>query len=127
VDTTGMELLQYDLEGTDAPWASYHDYWLPDNNSSFDLRYTVFDLRLPFLEDACRDWFREDFDAIIKRWEQTVQPGDPVPWGADALWRSSGPDLYGWLIFYDSRIVFLTTQWDLTPEQIAAAAEKLSP
>lgn len=122
VDTTGMELQQFDLNAGDSAIASYHDYWQPDNNSSFDLRYTIFDLRLPILEGVCRDWFYEDFHAITDRWEQTPMPADPAPWGADALWCTEGPDLYGWLIFYDGRIVFLTVPWALTRSQIAAAA-----
>lgn len=122
VDTTGMELQQFDLNAGDSAIASYHDYWQPDNNSSFDLRYTIFDLRLPVLEDVCRDWFLEDFHAITDLWGQTPMPADPAPWGADALWCTEGPDLYGWLIFYDSRIVFLTVPWALTRSQIAAAA-----
>ena len=122
VDTTGMDLQQFDLNAGNSAIASYHDYWQPDNNSSFDLRYTIFDLRLPVLEGVCRDWFLEDFHAITDRWGQTPMPADPAPWGAEALWCTEGPDLYGWLIFYDSRIVFLTVPWALTPEQIAAAA-----
>lgn len=122
VDTTGMDLQQFDLNAGDSAIASYHDYWQPDNNSSFDLRYTIFDLRLPILEGVCRDWFLEDFHAITDRWGQTPLSADPAPWGADSLWCTGGPDLYGWLIFYDSRIIFLTVPWALTSEQIAAAA-----
>lgn len=123
VDTTGMDLQQFDMNAGDSAIASYHDYWQPDNNSSFDLRYTIFDLRLPLLEGVCRDWFLEDFNAITGRWGQAPMPADPAAWGADALWRTSGPDLYGWLIFYDNRIVYLAVPWELTADQIAAAAE----
>ena len=127
MDTTGMDLQQFDLNAGDSAIASYHDYWQPDNNSSFDLRYTIFDLRLPVLEGVCRDWFLKDFHAITDRWGQTPLSADPAPWGADVLWCTEGPDLYGWLIFYDSRIVFLTVPWALTPEQIAAAAAVFAP
>ena len=127
VDTTGMDLQQFDLNAGDSAIASYHDYWQPDNNSSFDLRYTIFDLRLPILEGVCRDWFLEDFHAITDRWGQTPLSADPAPWGAEALWCTEGPDLYGWLIFYDSRIVLLTVPWALTSEQIAAAAAVFAP
>lgn len=127
VDTTGMDLQQFDLNAGDSAIASYHDYWQPDNNSSFDLRYTIFDLRLPILEGVCRDWFLDDFHATTDRWGQTPLSADPAPWGADALWCTEGPDLYGWLIFYDSRIVFLTVPWALTSEQIAAAAAVFAP
>lgn len=127
VDTTGMDLQQFDMNAGDSAIASYHDYWQPDNNSSFDLRYTIFDLRLPILEGVCRDWFLEDFSVITDRWGQTPLSADPAPWGADALWCTGGHDLYGWLIFYDSRIVLLTVPWALTQSQIAAAAAVFAP
>ena len=75
VDTTGMDLQQFDLNAGDSAIASYHDYWQPDNNSSFDLRYTIFDLRLPILEGVCRDWFLEDFNAIPHTYHQPWKPG----------------------------------------------------
>ena len=127
VDTTGMDLQQFHMNAGDSSIASYHDYWQPDNNSSFDLRYIIFDLRLPILEEVCRDWFLEDFHTITGRWGQTPIPADPAPWGADALWRTEGPDLYGWLIFYDNRIVYLAIPWELTADQIAAAATVFTP
>jgi len=123
MDTSGMDLHQYDLNGSDAPWASYHDYWQPDNNSSLSLRCVIFDLRLPILEDSCRDWFEEDFRAMARRMDTTVEPADAAPWSAEAVRRAEN----SWLVFYDSRIVELHTSWELTPDQIAAAAEKLAP
>jgi hypothetical protein len=127
VDTTGMDLQQFDMNAGDSAIASYHDYWQPDNNSSFDLRYTVFDLRLPILEEVSRDWFLEDFNAITDRWGQTPQSADPAPWGADAVWRTNGPELYGWLIFYEGRIVYMAVPWDMTEAQIAAASTVFAP
>lgn len=127
VDTTCMDLQQFDINAGDSAIASYHDYWQPDNNSSFDLRYTIFDLRLPILEEVCREWFWEDFHAITDRWGQTPQSVAPAPWGADAVWRTNGPELYGWLIFYEGRIVYMAVPWDMTEAQIASAATVFAP
>ena len=123
VDTSGMELCFYETNTTSGPLASYRDYWQPDNNSDFSLRCTVFDLHLPILEENCRDWFDEEFRATAKHMETTVEQGDPTPWGADSVIRMDN----SWLIFYDDRVVELHLSWDLTPEQIAVAAEKLAP
>lgn len=123
VDTTGMELRQFDLNGSDSIMASYHDYWQPDNRSVFYLRYSVFDLRLPFLEESCRDWYRADFEAIAARSESTPESADPVPWNAEEVHRAGNH----WLLFYEDRIVSFYSNLDLTPEQIAVAAEKLAP
>lgn len=123
VDTTGMDLGQFDLNGTDSLLASYHDYWQPDNSGRFDLRYEVFDLRLPVLEEACRDRYLADFEAIATRTKTAIEPADPAPWGAEEAHRAENC----WLLFYKSRIVYLSTSFDLTPQQITAAAAKLVP
>lgn len=123
VDTSDMELCFYEMNTTSGPLASYRDYWQPDNNSHFSLRCTVFDLQVPMLEQRCRDWFEEDFHAMSKRMEASVEPADAAPWGADAVCRMEN----SWLIFYDDRVVELHLSWDLTPEQIAVAAERLAP
>ena len=123
VDTSDMELCFYEMNTTSGPLASYRDYWQPDNNSHFSLRCTVFDLQLPILEENCREWFDEEFRATAKHMETTVEQGDPTPWGADSVIRMDN----SWLIFYDDRVVELHLSWDLTPEQIAVAAERLAP
>ena len=123
VDTSDMELCFYEMNSSDGPLASYRDYWQPDNNSSFSLRCTVFDLQLPILEENCRDWFEEEFRAMAKRMDSTVEPTDAVPWDADSVCRTEN----SWLIFYDSRVVELHASWELTEAQITAAAEKLAP
>lgn len=123
VDTSDMKLAFFEMNSTAGPLASYRDYWQPDNNSDFSLRCTVFDLHLHILEQPCRDWFEEEFLTMAKRMETTVEQGDPAPWGADAVRRMDN----SWLIFYDDRVVELHLSWDLNPEQIAVAAEKLTP
>lgn len=123
VDTSDMEMRFFEMNTTAGPLASYRDYWQPDNNSDFSLRCTVFDLHLPILEENCREWFEEEFRAMANRMEATVEPADAAPWGADAVRRMDN----SWLIFYDDRVVELHLSWDLTPEQIAAAAAKLTP
>ncbi len=123
VDTTGMDIQTFNMNSSEGPLATYRDYWQPDNNSDFNLRCTVFDLHLPVLETACRDWFLKDFQTYAKRTEQTLDTADPVPWDADDARRVGN----SWLIFYDDRVIELHTSWDLTPEQIAAAAAKLAP
>lgn len=123
VDTSDMEMRFFEMNTTAGPLASYRDYWQPDKYGDFSLRCTVFDLNVPILEECCRDWFEEEFQAMAKRMESTVEQGDPAPWGADAVRRMDN----SWLIFYDDRVVELHLSWDLTPEQIAIAAEKLTP
>lgn len=123
VDTTGMELRFFEMNTTAGPLASYRDYWQPDKYGDFSLRCTIFDLHLPILETACRDSFAEDFQAMAKRMDSTVEQADPTLWNAEDARRTEN----SWLLFYEDRVVELHVSWDLTEAQITAAAEKLAP
>ncbi len=123
VDTSGMELRFFEMNTTAGPLASYRDYWQPDKYGDFSLRCTIFDLHLPILETTCRDSFAEDFQAMAKRMDSTVEQADPALWNAEDARRTEN----SWLLFYEDRVVELHASWDLTEAQITAAAEKLAP
>lgn len=127
MDTAGMDLEQFDLNGSDALWASYHDYWQAEKSMAVSLRYEVFDLRLPLFWDSCEAHFLESFHTIAARDGMTVTEADAALWNAEQVMKSAKPGQEQWLILCENRIIQLHTSWNLTEEQIAAAAEKLAP
>lgn len=124
MDTTGMSLKQFDYNDNEAPWASYHDYW---QAGDVDIQYEVFDLHIPLFRDACEAEYLETFNWVADRDGMTVTDADAALWGAEQVFFSTMPGRDQWLVFYDRRIVHIHTNWNLTPEQIAAAGQKLAP
>lgn len=126
-NTDDMELSQFLLDDLESGLASYHRYWQADSRSSYDLQYTVFDLRVPMLEASCDIWFREQFDAIALRGGLTVSPADSAMWDAEAVLYAGADTGDHWLIFYNGRTVLLFTSWNMTEAEVAAAAARLAP
>lgn len=124
MDTTGMELQQFDFNDSEAPWASYHDYW---QAGDVNIQYDIFDYSIPLFRDICEADFLETFDWITDRDGMSVTEADAALWGAEQVFFSTMPGRDQWLIFYDSRIVHIHTNWNMTPDQIAAAGQKLAP
>ena len=99
------------------------------------LGYTVYDVRSPFLYGFVRQ--RALFDAthdartlLPKERRDRWQAVDAAPWGADEALRLSawdGTPRRLWFLAYGRRLVLLGASWELTAEQMAAAAEKLAP
>ena len=94
------------------------------------LRYTVTDVKLPFLYDLVMQSLLEahqdeEIDGYV--FADHYEPTDAAPWGAQAayqVYRDDGPrDTY--LICWESRMVEITFYWTPTPEQIRTAAELL--
>ena len=127
MDTSGMELKQYDLNGNDGLLASYHDYVQVDFDHTIDIQYEVFDLRLPILWEVCREQYLESFHTVATRNDMTITHTDPAVWGAEQVLFSRKPGQDQWLLLYTDRIIQLHTNWNLSPEQILIAAEKLLP
>lgn len=127
MDTSGLELVQFDMNANNGPLASYHNYAQTGYGIAPDLQYTVFDLRVPLFKEICEDQFLESFQYITQRDRLTLTEAEAALWGAEQVLHSTKPGQDQWLLFYHGRIVHLHANWNLTPEQIAAAAEKLSP
>lgn len=82
------------------------------------------------------DYCRQDGWEFVARWDEVrknyvfidhYEPADPAPWGADEAYQRHWSEgvLNDYLLFWGDRIVELKFYWEPTPEQIAAAAEKL--
>ena len=127
LDTDGMQLKQFDYNDSDSPLASYHNYWQSDHLNGLDIQYTIFDQHIPLFRGACEADFLETFDMVAARDGMTVTDADAALWGAEQVFFSTKPGDDQWLIFYEKRIIHLHTSWNLTPEQIAAAAAELAP
>lgn len=127
VDADGMELRQFDMNGSESLLASYHDYWQTDSAGSFHLSYTVSDLYFTPLDGLFRNHFLDRFQSIAARDGLTVSAADPALWGVEEVLcaRTDGEDQ--WLIFFDARTVHLFASWNMTKDEIAIAAEKLAP
>lgn len=137
-----------DLSDTDAQWSKeadqqetflldrteYRQYALPSEDGprlrEGELKYAITRVKRGFLYDffkraavnSRRDEVRKDY-VFIDHYE----PADPAPWGADEVYQRHWSEgvLNDYLLFWGDRIVELKFYWEPTPEQIAAAAEKL--
>lgn len=109
-----------DLERIDGPFATYHRYWASDDPAGRHIFCTIFDRRVPVLEEACDAWF---YDYFCGGTSQDITPGDATVWGAEEVWRAG--DL--WLLRWEDRTVTLFTSWPMTDEDIAIAARQLAP
>lgn len=99
-----------------------------------ELTYTVVEVHFSFLYDLCKT-------AMLKKWDR-YQPDDlpeeyrehhrlqpEAPDGTDALYRrytGDTPDNY-FLFCWENRLAEVHFYWDPTPEQLAAAADRLAP
>lgn len=107
--------------------ASSDDYWQAAEGAfGLDLDYTIYDIRIPLFRDICLDAFTEDFQRVTAA-RYTELDADPALWGAQQVRHSTNSTGDQWLIVYEDRIVWLFADWHLTREQIAVAADKLSP
>lgn len=95
------------------------------------LEYTVTKVKIPLLSDWCfRQIFRK-YDRYTKEqpeeYREHYVETDAALWGADASYRM----YYGetprnqYLVCWENRIAELNADWELTPEQMMLAGEKL--
>ena len=88
------------------------------------LEYTVVEVSFPWLYQWCRE-------ELLGEWNNTgeyqYREADPVPWSAEAAYQLYAGDMARncYLLCWEKRLVKLETDWDLTEEQMALAAEKL--
>ena len=108
-----------DLEHLESPFAGYHRYWASDDPAGRLIFCTIFDRRVPVLEEKCDAWFWDYFS----NGEDEITSEDPTVWGAEEAWRAG--DL--WLLRWEDRTVTLRTNWPMTDEDIAIAARCLAP
>lgn len=127
IDTDGMELEHFAYNDNDSFLASYCNYWQTDENGPFDIQYTIFDLRFSPLENACDDWFLQDFTSIAERNYSAAVETDADLWNAERVLYFTKDGKDHWLIFYNGRTVELFTSWKMTESEISAAAGKLAP
>ena len=97
------------------------------------LQYTVVDVKLPLLYNAClKDmlhmfdgWYGEDEDgdAVLVEFRE-----ESPEWGADRVFRKYWGDTEqeGLLLCYEERIIYIVFDWGPTAEQIRIVAEKLA-
>lgn len=127
------EVHELTLEDQSSILASYGRYDICEDRfdangrreeDALQLQYEVVDAKLDLLMPLFREEMEEEFAANIYPDENGIVQADPAPWGAEwALYYSELTGGEGWLIGWDGRILDLRASWNLTPEQIAAAAE----
>lgn len=96
-----------------------------------EMRYTVTEIKLPFLYDWCLEVLKDsysysrEFDGKLSYHE--LRGTDAAPWGADAAYRAywDGEAEREYVVCYGNVIVELNTEWEMTEEQMAVAGEKL--
>jgi hypothetical protein len=98
-----------------------------------DLVYTVTIAKVPFLYDMCKEIIFEEYSKMLSSgsYEQSdmaYEAMDAVPWGAIEAYqlvsRGTGPRMK-YLLCYTDRIVEISFDWELTPEQMRTVGEKL--
>lgn len=95
------------------------------------LEYTVILVKVPALYGMCKRSLLAEYDGSDAYWSgRAYAPQDPAPWGAAEVYRVMDEE-YGswdiWLLCYPDRFVEFRPDWELTPEQMALAGEKLGP
>ena len=120
---------------------SHAQYWMhtqPATEDYCSLTYTVVDVHLPWLYDACLnqllhdkdDWgvFDEDVEPASR---YGYRAADPAPWGAEKAWQLYSPEgraLEYYILGWETRLVVFEPAPDgLTAEQMALAGERLTP
>lgn len=93
------------------------------------LDYTVTLVKVPALYDVCKRSLLAEYDGSDEIWPGLAYvPQDAAPWGAAEVYRARDP-VYGWwdrwLVCYPDRLVEFRPDWEMTPEQMAAAGEAL--
>ena len=114
-------------------------YWMHTNSSVepySSLTYTVVDVHLPWLHDAClRQLLHEKDDWGLEEDGPTARYGyrtaDPTPWGAEDAWQLYSPEgraLEYYILRWGIRLVVFEHHIDnLTTEQMALVGELLAP
>ncbi len=92
------------------------------------IRYTVVDVKVPFLYELCKEQLIEEGERHYTVGGREYREEDAEHWSAKEAYRlydlESGPyDRY--LLFYDKHMVEIRFDWELTLEQKNAAGEKL--
>ena len=116
-------------------------YWMhtqPATEDYSSLTYTVVDVHLSWLYDACLNQLLHDKDDLGV-FEEDVKPAsrygyraaDPAPWGAEKAWQLYTPEgraLENYILGWDNRLVVFEPDPDgLTAEQMALVGELLTP
>lgn len=116
-------------------------YWMhtqPATEDYSSLTYTVVDVHLSWLYDACLNQLLHDKDDLGV-FEEDVEPAsrygyraaDPAPWGAEKAWQLYTPEgraLENYILGWDNRLVVFEPDPDgLTAEQMALVGELLTP
>lgn len=67
------------------------------------------------------------YRSIHVSWLYTWEKVSSAPWGAEAVYRQliDGEPMDTWLLVFPDRLAELSLSWELTPEQMALAGEKL--
>lgn len=116
-------------------------YWMhtqPATEDYSSLTYTVVDVHLSWLYDACLNQLLHDKDDLGV-FDGDVEPAsrygyraaDPAPWGAEKAWQLYSPEgraLENYILCWDNRLVVFEPNLDgLTAEQMALVGELLTP
>ena len=112
----------------------YGDWTIEGFHELPDLQYTITTVKVPFLYDWCAEQIFVDSDEtnndIPEGHRSIYKETDAAPWGANAAYRLYQEE--GWwqntyLLYYDTRIVEITFEWEPTAEDMAIVNQKLNP
>jgi len=133
-DAKGNWSKEMDLQGTGLVVRAEYDQkplWTEPKETQ-QLRYSVIDIKVPFLYDFIKQSILDSRQDIVLEEEDRVfmdhyEPIDPTPWGAQAAYQAwfSRSALNEYLLCWEDRIVEIKFYWEPTQEQIKTAAEIL--
>lgn len=104
---------------------------MDDTTALPNLKYSVVEVRLPFLRSIVERGLLRHVerynDPSIPELRDEYRPADASLWDAETAYRSywGGDPSNQYLVCWPDRMVEIQFYWEPTPEQIAAAAEKL--
>lgn len=106
----------------------YRQWWLREDMHVPWLEYTVTEVKIPLIYDACKNGLLE---ALHKQnangKELFYEAVDATQWGVEDAYRYRQGDHYSnrYLLCYDNVIIEIEFDWEPTPEQMGIVAEKL--
>ena len=92
------------------------------------MQYTITEVKMPFLYDFVVDTLYHHYDEW-KGWNSTYEyvEADAAAWGANKAWelyRNGEPD-NAFLVCYDKYVLEISTDWELTAEQMKTISDSI--
>lgn len=128
LDTGDAEFTNIAVEELHSSLSDYGRYWNSGNDRAekYDLQYTIVDIHAGFLKGLYQDQMFSEYSQSMAFSGGVIYELEPVG-GLERLWRCIDEGEDRLLLFFDSRIVRISINRELTDEELAKVVELLKP